>query len=130
MTSRHLGGVRARSPVAALGIDECDTDPSPSRARRKDAASEGEGAGRRVRTRLLRIRFSVEVIERLDGLAEELKRDLLRGIARAALARALVVTNMDAVESREGIVKHLTEDPVRRGRARMGGQRRRGEKHR
>ncbi len=72
----------------------------------------------RDRSRVLRARFLDEVIRRLDGLAVELKGELPRRITRAALMRALVVTSMEAVESRQAIVKHLAEDRVRRGRAR------------
>ncbi len=115
MTSRYHGGAQARSGVEALTVDEHDADPSPSRSRRKHGTSGGKGGGGSGRARQVRVRLSDEQIERVDQLADELKRELLRSISRAALMRALVATSVQAVD-REAIVKHLTEDPVRHGR--------------
>jgi len=67
-------------------------------------------------TALIRIHVPHEVVERLDWLARCLYNEVRRKIPRAALVRALILTQIDVVENRERLAKALDDDPVRRGR--------------
>jgi len=67
-------------------------------------------------TALIRIHLPHDVIERLDRLAGCLCSEIKREVPRAALVRALILTQIDATDVRKDLAKALGADPVRRGR--------------
>lgn len=68
-------------------------------------------------TALVRIRFPLDLVDRLDRLADRLRVGTRRRIPRAALVRALVEMNMADVDSGgRDLSEMLVADPVKRGR--------------
>jgi len=67
-------------------------------------------------TALIRVRFSREILERLDRLREQLLVKTSRAVPRAALVRALVQAHMHTPEEQAALAKAIGEDPVKRGR--------------
>ena len=66
-------------------------------------------------TTLLRIHAPYDLVERLDRLAGDLSGEMKQQVPRAALVRAVILTQIDVVENREKLVNALDHDPVRRG---------------
>ncbi len=67
-------------------------------------------------TALLRIRLPRDIIDRLDGLADMISTEFRRRVPRAALVRAMVLTNIDPADRGQGLAEALGADPVKRGR--------------
>src|SRR5262249_9198997 len=67
-------------------------------------------------TALIRFHVPHALIKRLDRLAGRLSSQMRRQVPRAALVRAIILTQVHAVENREKLTKALGHDPVKRGR--------------
>lgn len=64
---------------------------------------------------LLRIRFPLVLLARLDALAMEIGAVVKRKVSRAAVIRALICLGLDSALAPE-LATAIGRDPVRRGR--------------
>ena len=68
-----------------------------------------------MRAALIRIRFPLHILDRLDALALEIRAILKHRVSRAAVIRALVRLGLDSAVAPE-LASVIGADPVRRGR--------------
>ena len=66
-------------------------------------------------TALIRIHVPHALVERLDRLAGCLSGEMRRKVPRAALVRAIILTQLDVAENCRELAKALDHDPVKRG---------------
>ena len=74
---------------------------------------------------LTRIRFPLDMLERLDALAVAIRTVIKRRVSRAALVRAFVRLHLDTPATSPELAETLRADTVRRGREKGKAQGRR-----
>lgn len=65
---------------------------------------------------LVRIRFPLDLLERVDRLVERLSTGLRRKVPRTAVVRALMRIQLEELEDASKFAEAFADDSVRRGR--------------